>query len=67
MKYAKNKYRTTLTDEHLVQQLRVVFSDAKPDIERIVQGKQHQVFHWWLLTIPLCVRTLSTDTPSLNV
>ena len=45
MKYTKNKYRISLTDEHLVQQLSVACSDTKPDIEKIVQGKQYQVSH----------------------
>lgn len=45
MKHTKNKYRTTLTDEHLAQQLRVACSEIKPDIDRIVREKQCQVSH----------------------
>jgi len=40
----KNKYYTSLTSQHLVQQLRVICSDTKPDIKRIiVQGKQYSL------------------------
>lgn len=45
MKHTKNKYRTTLTDQHLMQQLRVAASTTRPDIDRIVRGKQYQVSH----------------------
>ncbi|XP_067936955.1 EPM2A-interacting protein 1-like [Watersipora subatra] len=45
MKHTKSKYRTGLTDEHLAQQLRVSFSDTKPDLDRIVREKQYQVAH----------------------
>ncbi|XP_067933190.1 EPM2A-interacting protein 1-like [Watersipora subatra] len=45
MKQTKSTYRTGLTDEHLAQQLRISFSDIKPDLDRIVQEKQCQVAH----------------------
>ena len=45
MKHTKNKYRTTITDEHLTQQLRLASSATQPDIDRIVRKKQCQVPH----------------------
>lgn len=45
MKHTKNKYRTTITDEHLTQQLRLASSATQPDIDRIVREKQCQVSH----------------------
>ncbi len=45
MKYTKNKYRTVMTDTHLMQQLRLATSSTKPDIDRIVKNSQYQVSH----------------------
>ncbi|XP_067950419.1 general transcription factor II-I repeat domain-containing protein 2A-like [Watersipora subatra] len=45
MKHTKNKYRTTITDEHLTQKLRLASSATQPDIDRIVREKQCQVSH----------------------
>ncbi|XP_067932990.1 general transcription factor II-I repeat domain-containing protein 2-like [Watersipora subatra] len=45
MKSTKSKYRTGLTNAHLAQQLRISFSDIKPDLDRIVGEKQYQVAH----------------------
>jgi hypothetical protein len=37
MKHAKSKYRTTMTDDHLAQQLRIACSVTRPNIDRIVK------------------------------
>jgi hypothetical protein len=45
MKHTKNRYRVSITDQHLAQQLRVTVSSTKADIDRIVREKQYQVSH----------------------
>ena len=45
MNHTKSKYRTGSTDKHLAQQLRISFSDIKPDLDSIVRDKQYQMAH----------------------
>ena len=45
MKFTKNKYPTSLTDEHLQGQLRLATSTTRPNLQRIIDSKQCQVSH----------------------
>lgn len=46
MKYAKNIYRSRLTDSHLDDVLRVACSNYKPDLSKIVENlSQYQISH----------------------
>ena len=45
MNLVKNKYRSSLTDEHLESTLRVATSSTQPDIDELVSQMQHQPSH----------------------
>lgn len=45
MKLTKNKLRTRIDDENLESTLRIACTSIEPDIEKLVQGKQHQQSH----------------------
>lgn len=45
MNLVKNKYKSSLTDEHLESILRVATSSIQPDIDELVSQMQHQPSH----------------------
>ncbi len=45
LKHVKSKHRSVLTDTHVKELLRVATTDYKPDLKRIVQGKECQKSH----------------------
>ena len=45
MNLVKNKFRSSLTDEHLESTLRVATSAIQPDIDQLVQQMQSQPSH----------------------
>jgi len=44
-KHVYSKHRTVLTDTHVKELLRVATTEYKPDLKRIVQGKECQKSH----------------------
>ena len=45
LKHVKSKHRSVLTDTHVKELLRVATTEYKPDLKRIVQGKECQKSH----------------------
>ena len=45
LKHVKSKHRSVVTDTHLKELLRVATTEYKPDLKRIVQGKECQKSH----------------------
>ena len=46
MKYAKNKYRSRLTDDHLYDILIITDSEMEPDYKKMLENKdQHHKSH----------------------
>ncbi|CAI5686114.1 unnamed protein product [Oreochromis niloticus] len=45
LKHVKSKHRSILTDTHVKELLRVATTEYKPDLKRIVQGKECQKSH----------------------
>ena len=45
LKHVKSKHRSVLTDTHVRELLRVATTEYKPDLKRIVQGKECQKSH----------------------
>ena len=45
LKHVKSKHHSVLTDTHVRELLRVATTEYKPDLKRIVQGKECQKSH----------------------
>ena len=46
MNFAKSKTRTQLSDKHLDGTLRLASTQLQPDINRLVQRRQHPIAHY---------------------